>query len=120
MVSPSPHSCLSGHGQGALQEPHWAPEAVLVGAVGQAASPRTRAAQDPIDDLLASTCQAWPAQLPRTWYGGALGGGDATDPTTLPPRQPGRADVPGRGLSKGPGTGWGPALSGARCHRSGR
>lgn len=84
--------------------------AALVGAVGgqeprpPAGSPMAQASQDSIDYFLASTCQALLAQLPRAQSSGDLSGGDATDPRTQPLRQPGRPDVPGRGLSKGPWT----------------
>lgn len=62
--------------------------AVLVGAVGgqepwpSYGSPRAQAAQDPIDYLLASTCQALLAEPPRAQYSGALSSGDTTDPRT--------------------------------------
>lgn len=116
MVSPSPHSCLSGLGQGARQEPHWAPVAVLVGAVGRqeprpsAGSPRARGAQGPIDYLPASTFRLHGPSSPGPRPGEPCPVGT---PQTLRLDhwgQPSRPDVPERGLSKGPWTGREPAL----------
>lgn len=121
MVSPSPHSCLSGLGQGAWQEPHWAPVAVLVGSVGRqeprpsAGSPRAWGAQGPIDYLPASTCQTSRTQQPRAQARGALSSGDAIDPQTWPLGQPSRPDVPERGLMC-PGQAENLLCMGTRCH----